>query len=257
MIDEIQDLLNNYHAWLKEATLAREIEGGWVEITTPYLDRHNDHLQIYARRENGTYVLTDDSYTISNLEMSGCELTSPKRRDLLNLTLNGFGVHFNKDKNALEVRATPKSFPGRKHSLIQAMLAVNDLFYLAKPTIESLFYEDVVGWLDQHDIRYTPKVQFVGTSGYSHVFDFVIPKSRREPERILKAINHPSRNTAESMVHAWTDTRPNRTGDARAFAVLNDLGGNIPSGVPEALKAYEITPMPWSRREDYADELAA
>jgi hypothetical protein len=30
-------------------------------ITTPYLDRHNDTLQIYARSENGALVLTDDS----------------------------------------------------------------------------------------------------------------------------------------------------------------------------------------------------
>jgi hypothetical protein len=45
------------------------------------------------------------------------------------------------------------------------MLAVNDLFYLAKPIVESLFYEDVVQWLDANDIRYTPSVKFTGISG--------------------------------------------------------------------------------------------
>ena len=64
-------------------------------------------------------------------------------------------------------------------------------FYLAKPMVESLFYEDVISWLDVNDIRYTPKAKFTGISGYDHLFDFVIPKSRRQPERMVQAINRP------------------------------------------------------------------
>ena len=45
-VAEIEKLLNDYRAWLKDRTTLREINGTWVEITTPYLDRHNDALQI-------------------------------------------------------------------------------------------------------------------------------------------------------------------------------------------------------------------
>ncbi len=76
MINEIERLLSDYRAWLKDKTILREVNGSWVEITTPYLDRHNDALQIYARGENGAYVLTDDSYTIHDLEASGCNLNT-------------------------------------------------------------------------------------------------------------------------------------------------------------------------------------
>src|SRR5438552_17525084 len=124
---KIEKLLNDYREWQKDRTTLREVNGSWVEITTPYLERHNDALQIYARAENGGYVLTDDSYTIHDLEASGCNLHTEKRQDLLKMALNGFGVRMNSD-SALEVRATPETFPLRKHSLIQAMLAVNDLF---------------------------------------------------------------------------------------------------------------------------------
>ena len=91
MIDEIQQLTNTYHNWLSEKTILREIRD-WVEITTPFLDRHNDHMQIYAKSSNGGFILTDDGYTIDDLEMSGCKLNTPKRLDLLHMTLNGFGV---------------------------------------------------------------------------------------------------------------------------------------------------------------------
>jgi len=92
------------------------------------------------------------------------------------MTLNGFGVQ--QRDNALEVHASPDNFALRKHNLVQAMLAVNDMFYLAVPMVASLFYDDVVAWLDVHDVRYTPKVKFTGKTGYDHLFDFVITKSR-------------------------------------------------------------------------------
>jgi len=58
---------------------------------------------------------------------------------------------------ALEVHASQENFALRKHNLVQSILAVNDLFYLAAPTIASLVYEDVVAWFDLNvSVRPTP-----------------------------------------------------------------------------------------------------
>jgi hypothetical protein len=253
-VAEIERLLNDYRVWLKDKTTLREVNGSWVEITTPYLDRHNDALQLYARRENGGFVLSDDSYTIHDLEASGCSLNTDKRRDLLQMTLNGFGVKLNDE--AIEVHATPENFPLRKHNLIQAMLAVNDLFYLAKPVVESLFYEDVVAWLEDNDIRYMPNVKFTGFSGYDHHFDFAIPKSRKQPERIVQAINRPTRDSGLLFINAWGDTRQVRQPESKAYAVLNDEQP-VSAGVIDALRNYDIRPVPWSQRAEIVSELAA
>jgi hypothetical protein len=254
-VAEIEKLLHDYHAWLRDKTTLRQVNGDWVEITTPYLDRHNDALQIYVRAETGGYALTDDSYTIHDLDASGCSLHTEKRQDLLKMTLNGFGVKLKQE--ALEVHATAENFALKKHSLIQAILAVNDLFYLAKPVVESLFLEDVVTWLDANDIRYTPGAKFTGISGFDHLFGFVIPKSRKEPERILQAINRPTRDTAESFIHAWTDTRQTRPSESKAFAMLNDVEQPVSGNVIDAFRNYQIRPVPWSGRAQVVPELAA
>src|SRR5438552_5907007 len=251
---KIEKLLNDYREWQKDRTTLREVNGSWVEITTPYLERHNDMLQIYARAENGGYVLTDDSYTVRDLEASGCNLRTEKRQDLLKMTLNGFGIRLNND--ALEVHATPQNFPVRKHNLIQAMLALNDLFYLAKPVVESLFMEDVIAWLEHNEIRYTPRVKFMGVSDYDHLFDFVIPKSKKQPERILQAINRPTRETAEAFIYKWTDTREVRPVDSKAYAVLNDSEQPVSGGVLDAFRNYEIHPVLWGQRGEVVSELA-
>ena len=77
MMNEIETLMASYWTWLKDETKLREI-GDWIQITTPSLDRHNDRLQIYAKKEHDTYLLTDDSYTLRDLAMSGCNLDTPK-----------------------------------------------------------------------------------------------------------------------------------------------------------------------------------
>lgn len=256
MIDDIQSMLDRYWMWLREETRVRQI-GDWVEVTTPFLDRHNDCLQIYAKRDAGAYVLTDDSYTVEDLEQSGCAIDSPRRRELLRTTLNGFGVGFDESTKALEIKASAENFALRKHNLVQAMLAVNDLFYLASSTVASLFYEDVVEWLDICDIRYTPNVKFTGKSGYDHRFDFVVPKSRDHPERILRAFNRPSRDAAQTMAFSWLDTREVRSPESRAYAILNDSERPILHSVLEALRTYDVEAVPWSARESAREELAA
>jgi len=252
--EEIQRLIDSYIQWLRDKTALREV-GDWVEITTPYLDRHNDYLQIYAKRQNGSYLLTDDGYVIEDLAQSGCKLDSPKRQDLLRMTLGGFGVQMGDGQ--LQVKATAETFSSKKHDLIQAMLAINDMFFLSSAVVANLFYEDVVAWMEAHEIRFIRDIKFTGKSGYDHRFDFVIPKSRRRPERILKAISTPSKETAEMLAFSWIDTKEVRSPDSKAYAFLNDSERAVSAAILDALESYDVRPVVWSKREDIREELAA
>lgn len=249
-----ENLVDQYFGWLKSKTAWREING-WTEITTPYLDRHNDYIQIYLRQNGDEWELTDDGETLTDLIQSGCELDTPRRKALLQTTLNGFGVHL--ANGAITVKTKQESFALRKHNLIQAILAVNDLFYLARASVESFFFEDVALWMDDADIRYTQRVKFSGRTGYDHLFDFVVPKSKREPERILRVVNNPVKDQANAVILSWVDTKEARPSDSVAYAVLNDKEKAISDGVIEAFRNYNITSVPWSQREDFRERLAA
>lgn len=255
MKDDVVALMDEHWKWLRDNTAIRELDSRVVEITTPYLDRHNDMLQIYVQRENDGFLVSDDGYTLNDLAISGCKLDSPKRKSLLKETLNGFGVELKND--VIEVRTSVHNFGFKKHSLVQAMLAVNDLFSLATPMVSSLFLEDVQAWLDSADIRYTSKVKFSGKSGFDHLFEFVIPKSKQSSERLIQTVNRPSRDTAEAAAFRWMDTKDVRPPHSIAFAVLNDSDHAISSSVKDAMLSYGITPIPWSRRDDFRDKLAA
>lgn len=141
MTTGIEKLLEGYHAWVRENSVLAPAAHGWTEITTPSLDRHNDHLQMYVKKEGNEILFSDDGYILADFEQSGCSLDSPKRQELLGVTLRGFNVERHGDE--LRSRADERTFARRKHEFLQAMVAVNDMFVLAAPTVKSLFLEDV------------------------------------------------------------------------------------------------------------------
>jgi len=117
--------------------------------------------------------------------------------------------------------------------------------------------EDVTAWLELHDIRFTPNVRFTGRTGYDHTFDFVVPASRRAPERLIRAVNRPSRDLAEALAFSWVDTKEVRPAASRFYAFLNDEGRPPSTSIVDALRSYEIAPVLWSQRDEVRQELAA
>ena len=255
MSDEITVLLDLYWEWLKENTTIRSTNG-WIEITTPNLDRHNDYLQIYARNQNGLITLTDDGFVLDDLAMSGFQINSPTRQAHLEMTLNGFGVELTED-NRLEIKATRENFPERKHNFVQAMLAITDLFYLASTSVVGVFHDTVATWFDTLGIRYIANAKFGGKSGYDNSFHFVIPRSSVQPERMVRTISRPNRSQAVSFVFSWIDTRETRSSGSRAYAILNDDECSVAIETIEAMDRYDVRSVLWSQRELVQEELAA
>ncbi len=251
---ECQQLIDSYLDWLRKG-LSVEAVGTACELTTPFLDRHNDHLQVYAVQRNGTIVLSDDGYILSDLRTSGLDLSTQKRLEILKAIVNGFGVRL--EANQLVVDASQRTLGQKVHALVQAMLAVNDMFVMAQPRVATFFWEDVRAFLDAHDVRYSPRIKIAGRSGYDHAIDFLIPKSRTRPERFVQAINVATKSTVGSYLFALTDTREARPEKPEAYAFLNDRDHVVGGDVTEALEEYQVKPAPWSRRDEYIDALAA
>lgn len=252
---ECQKLIDAYVGWLRQG-LSAEATGESCELTTPFLDRHNDHLQVYATRRNGNIILSDDGYILSDLRTSGLDLDTPKRKTVLESVLNGLGVRVENEQ--LVVEASDANLGQRLHSLTQAMLAVNDMFVMAQSRVANFFFEDVQSFLDSYDIRYTSRVKLAGKSGYDQGIDFLIPKSRNRPERILQAIAIPKKDNIFAYLWTLSDTRAARAGEseAEAFAFLNDQDQPVGGDVIEALHAYRVKPAMWSQRTNYVEALA-
>lgn len=258
MKNNIENLLDEYFKWLRDKTSIKPVNG-WEEITTPYLDIHNDYLQIYVKLENDGIVLSDGGYILSDLSNAGCPINTDKRKQLLEVTLHGFGVENNKGE--LITKANEYNFPMKKHNLIQAMLAIHDIFYTSAPMSATLFADDVSAWLNVNKIRSISQAKFTGKSGFDYIYDFVIPKSENNNnERFIRTINNLTNEKAKTLAFSWLDIKENRSNDAKAYAFINDKGSPVAKTQSDAifaLKNYDINPVLWSNKGAVLQELAA
>ena len=206
----IQKLIDDYTSWLKNEITFEKI-GEYYEITTPYLDNANDYLQIYVKQEGNDIFFTDDSITMHNLKMSGLQLTQNRKLQL------------------------------------QRILYQYDMFAVSKSRVSSFFLDDIQEFFLEKEIYYTDNVQFMGLSGFSHNYDFLIQRSKTKPERLCQAVNNPNKSTMGNILFAWNDTKPARKNGSQLIVILNDQN-NIAKGVEDAFFNYEAKVIRWSER---------
>ncbi len=249
-------IIKDYIGWIKDNTLIISIEdGNGCEITTPFLDRHNDHLQIYVRKQGSGYVLTDDGYTIADLNMSGMEINTPKREKILTTVLNGFGVKLG-ENNSLYVEAESTTIGQKKHYLLQAILTVNDMYVLSQESVYSFFKEDVERFFQANQIYYSKDIKITGKTGFDHNIDFIISASRTKRERLIKTLNTASKDPIMSAIFAFTDIALVRERQTSNFVVYNDVDRAASPDILSALSNYDVNGIPWSDRESFKDQFA-
>ncbi|HEX7628230.1 MAG TPA: DUF1828 domain-containing protein [Candidatus Methanoperedens sp.] len=246
-----RELIELYTDWLKKKISVQD-KDGVCEITTPFLDRHNDYVQIYVKKSGTNITISDDGYILSDLKLSGLDINTEKRKQILTSISNGFGVTI--QDGEIHILATTDDFPQKKHNLIQSMLAINDMFMTTKKTAGSIFKEDVEKFLSLYEIRNTPSVKFTGKSKFDHYFDYVIPASKIQTERVIKVVSRPNRPSIMNFIFAWADTKDARPIKSIVYPILNDIEPMDP-GVETALKEYGIKPILWSKKEEYLEEL--
>ena len=249
---DCQQLINEYLQWLKDEHEVTALDGS-CQISTPFLDRHNDAIEIFVEKKDGSLRLTDDGYTVRDLRASGMEFTTEKRKAHLAAVLNGFGVRQENDE--ICVVGSLEDFPQKKHNLVQAILAVNDMFVMAEEHVLSLFKEDVALFLEAHRVPAFLDFKLSGKSGFDHKFDFGLPKTAEKPQRILQAVNILTKDNATSLAFALADVRLIRTDPIGGLAMINDAVRPPNEEYLAALRAYEIQPLLWSHRQEAISSL--
>jgi hypothetical protein len=245
---QCQQLIDEYLCWLKQEFAFAELEGS-CQISTPFLDRHNDAIEVYIEKRNGLLYLTDDGYTIRDLRFTNMEFTTDKRKAHLTAVLNAFGVKFDNDEICVE--ASSEDFPQKKHNLLQAILAINDMFVMAEEHVLSLFKEDVALFLEAHHIPAFSDFKLSGKSGLDHEFDFGLPKTAEKPQRLLQAINNLNKDNATSLAFAVADIRAIRPEPVGALAFINDSIRLPNEEHLAALRVYDVEPLIWSHRQEF------
>lgn len=255
----MKDFVKDYTDWLNDNMTQYKISENLFEITTPFLDRHNDYTQIYINYISDNEIEVNDyGYTLDDLRMSGFEFNTDKRRQLLNQVVNRLGVGIRDDIIYSKVNSVDK-LAETKHKVLQAMIYINDMFVLNRSNVQNLFYQDVKEFFDKHSIYYTENISMIGKSKLNHNFDYVLQRNNANPERVIKLMNHPDRKeNYSSIMFSWTDTLPVRREDTKLIVLLND-NNKVSNDVLEGFRNYSnegVLPILWNDIGNNIEKLA-
>lgn len=255
MVNDIQELIESYPKWLAEQLTIRHV-GEYEEITTPFLDRHNDWIQLYVKEvADNEYLLTDGGYTLGDLADCGVSLDTGKRRSILQTNLLRFGVFLADDNDELVVHATKSTFPQKKHNLIHAILATGDMAYLSTSNTAQLFSEDVKQWMRKKLVRFNEDVNIMGKTALTHRFEIAIPSSPdgKYPERFIQSCNTLSKQWIKALALDWCDVKEVR--NAQLFVITKE---NKPSkSVMEICETYGISVTPFEQIDSISPSITA
>ena len=247
-----------YVNWLKQNIDQYPVNEYTFRVTLPFLDRNNDLVEMYIIDEqNGTYMITDDGMTLSDLQLSGFDYSSSDRRKgILQSILTAHGVT-KTENNELVIKSTMNDLPLKKHMLAQCIVKVSDMFSLSRNNVQSLFLEDVQKFLDENEVRYLSNICLTGKSKLLTHFDFAIARSKASSERFVKVINNMNLDAARNIIFAWNDTKDMRPNEAKLYAFIQDVDKKVSDDALGALQEYGIQPALWTEKDKYVSELIA
>ncbi len=111
-------------------------------VFTPFLFEDGDHLAIVLKRENSTWVLSDEGHTYMHLtyDLDERDLQRGTRQKVIANALSVFRIEDREGE--LLLRVADEQFGDALYSFIQALMKVTDVSFLSRQRVRSTFLDD-------------------------------------------------------------------------------------------------------------------
>lgn len=245
---DTQKLLDSYYNWLIKGYTVNKLDDNTSEIVTPFLDSINDNIYIYVTKlSNGKIQLTDDGYTLNNLELMGVELTSTRNK-IIDSIRKLYNIDLIQDQ--LSIVGNEADFPIMKFNLISAINRIDSLSLTKRDNITSIFRDEVVSYFKEHDFGGVSDHPLHGASGLSYKIPYVIPNQNDRPYRIFETTSELSKNIMMQQAYEYTDIQKTGFTDSIEFFLIHKKSSSISSDVKNIAKDAEINILPWENKNE-------
>lgn len=261
---DVKRISKEYFDWIKQNNHF-SVNKDIIQLSTPVIDAFGDNINLILKQEGNKIKISDDAYVIWNIESHGLNITkkNSKRNNLLKSILSYDSINWDSTTNELYKLSSIKNIGQNIHDVIQSISKITDLMYLNKPTIKSLFSEDVFNYLKENkeDYDYFPNLQIIGQSKLAFSFDALFT-TKNKVKKLSKFYNSFSKNTVENVLVSWLDTIQSREerfdGTLQMAVVINDQNvKTLSREYIDALAEYEIDVIPFSDKEKFKESLGA
>lgn len=118
-------------------------------VFTPFMFEDGDHLSIVLKRENGTWILSDEGHTYMHLtyDLDEKDLQRGTRQKIITNALSVFTVYDREGE--LIISITDDRYGDALYSFVQALLRITDVTYLSRERVRSMFMEDFRAFMEE------------------------------------------------------------------------------------------------------------
>ncbi len=118
-------------------------------VFTPFMFEDGDHLSIVLKKENGTWLLSDEGHTYMHLtyDLDEKDLQRGTRQKIITSALSVFSVEDREGELIISIR--DDRYGDALYSFIQALLRITDVTYLSRERVRSTFMEDFRAFMEE------------------------------------------------------------------------------------------------------------
>ena len=118
-------------------------------VFTPFMFEDGDHLSIVLKKENGSWILSDEGHTYMHLtyDLDEKDLQRGTRQKIVTNALSVFKVQ--DQEGELTIPIEDDQYGNALFSFIQALLRITDVTYLSRERVRSTFMEDFRAFIEE------------------------------------------------------------------------------------------------------------
>ena len=133
--------------------------------------------------------------------------------------------------------------------MVQAMLAIDDLFVVTPEAVKDLFLDDIETYFKANEIYCSIDYTMIGKTGNMYKYDFHFQRTKNAKERFCKGINKLDKQRRDLTLFNWMDTTEQHTEVSELIVIYNDEN-SVSDDVLLGFFSYGIKTMPFSKRQE-------
>ena len=207
---ELKLITTKWTDWISKQTEFERIDNKTIQVLTSFTDAFGDGILFtIISNADGTYTVTDNGYTIWNLETNGINVSKKgsNRNRILNSIVNPYRFSVSTNKNIKKEALNIDELPQTITDFLQVLINVSDIAFMNRTNTASIFIDDAHNYFlnRKEEYNFFTNSITLGKTNQQYRFDFNFMPKRQE-FKLTKMYNTLSKNTMEAIIGIYSDT---------------------------------------------------
>lgn len=259
---ELNEISKNWIDLIANETKFNRLENKKIQVSTPYTDSFGDGLVFnVVADDHNKYTLTDEGYTIWNLQNNGVNLkqkNSNRWRILLSIIKPDNFMVGQKDE-IFKTDLLKKDLPQAITDFVQILINVSDIAYMNRTNTAGIFFDDAKNYFYARRTQFSfiPSIYTDGKSNLKYKFEYLFTT---EPNnfKLTKLYNTLSKNSMDAIIGIWSDTvnaTKENYGNNTTFNVLLNGISDTEQPFIEGLQQHDIRVIDFQNKNQVNEQL--